>query len=148
MTDNIEINSMEITLNETSLTKQQKAVLQKVYTNTKESIIDIFSDLDKDSDAVNISNSIFRAVCHVMKTIEKVKLNRKKITGEEKKLIVLELVRIFIKSEIEDTTTKCIILNIYDMSSETILESVIDVSRNVNVNLQRGLSKIFKCCKN
>uniref|UniRef100_A0A6C0J0V2 Uncharacterized protein n=1 Tax=viral metagenome TaxID=1070528 RepID=A0A6C0J0V2_9ZZZZ len=148
MTDNIEINSMEITLNDTNLTKQQKAILQKVYTSTKTSIIDIFNKLDKDSDVAEISNSIFRTVCLVMKTIEKVKLNRKILTGEEKKIIVLELVRISIISEIEDETTKAIVLNMYNMSGEDVLETVIDVTRNVNVTLKRGISKLFKCCKN
>ena len=148
MTDNIELNTMEITLNETDLTKQQKAILEKVYINTKSNITSIFKNLNQDSDIADISNSLFKIICLVVKTIEKVKLNKKKLTGEEKKIIVLTLIRISITSEIDNDAKKKIILNIYDMSSESILETLIDVTQNVNVTLKRGFSKLFKCCKN
>ena len=148
MTDNIELNTMEITLNETDLTKQQKAILEKVYINTKSNITSIFKNLNQDSDIADISNSLFKIICLVVKTIEKVKLNKKKLTGEEKKIIVLTLIRISITSKIDNDAKKKIILNIYDMSSESILETLIDVTQNVNVTLKRGFSKLFKCCKN
>ena len=148
MTDNVELNTMEIILNESNLTKQQKVVLQKVYIKSKENIITIFENINKDSDALEISNSLFKIICLIIKIIEKVKLNRKKLSGEEKKMIVLELIRISILSEIDDKVTQTIILNAYDMSAESILETVLDLSRNVNISLNKGLSNLFKCCKN
>ena len=143
--EEFEINDVEITIETSSLTKQQKAVVLQVYNKVRENLNKIINAVSNDSDP---TKNIFELVCYSIKIIEKVKINRKTLSGEEKKLIVLELIRVTIHSEVKNVELRNNIIRLYDLSGEAILENVIDVSRNVNIGIKKGCNKLFQCCRN
>ena len=142
-------NDIEIIIDHGTLTNQQKAVVLKVYELEKKNIAEIINKSpDNSLEVSDIANIIFNLVCYSMKIIEKIKLGRNKLTGEEKKLIVLELIRVSIHLETKDDNIKTTILKVYDMSAESILENVLDVSQSVNTGIKKGFGTLFKCCRN
>ena len=147
--NDIEINDIEIIIDNGTLTKQQKITVLKVYNKVKNNIAEIINKLSNDTlEVSDVANILFELVCYNMKIIEKIKVNRTKLTGEEKKLIVLELIRVSIHSEVKDEMVKTTILKVYDMSAESILENVINVSQSVNTGIKKGCNTLFKCCRN
>ena len=145
----IEINDIEIIIDNGTLTNQQKTIVLKVYNKVKSNIVEIINKLSNDTlEVSDVANIIFELVWYNMKIIEKIKVNRTKLTGEEKKLIVLELIRVSIHSEVKDETVRTTILKVYDMSAESILENVLDVSQSVNTGIKKGCNTLFKCCRN
>ena len=147
--NDIEINDIEIIIDNGTLTNHQKAIVLKVYNKVKNNIAEIINKLSNDTlEVSDVANIIFELVCYNMKIIEKIKVNKTKLTGEEKKLIVLELIRVSIHSEVKDEVVKTTILKIYDMSAESILENVLDVSQSVNTGIKKGCNTLFNCCRN
>ena len=90
-----------------------------------------------------LSKNIFMIVTTCIKIIEKTKVNNKKIDGSDKKQIVLELGRIIINTEIDNTSNTDVINPVYDTLSEEVLETVIDVSSHVNTNVKKGCLILF-----
>ena len=149
MNEKIEINDVEIIIESGTLNKKQKTIVLGVYNKVKNNLAEILNKLSSDTFEVSdITNILFELVCYNMKIIEKMKVNNTKVSGEEKKLIVLELIRISIHSELKDEIVKNTILKVYDMSAESILENVLDVSQSVNTGIKKGCNTLFNCCRN
>tara|TARA_B110000208_G_scaffold174102_1_gene218519 strand:+ start:1947 stop:2423 length:477 start_codon:yes stop_codon:yes gene_type:complete len=144
--NDIELDIITIELDKTDLTKLQKSILLKVYKNIHDELIDIIDELnDEDIDNIKISNSILNITSICIKYIEKIKVNKRVINGNEKKIIVIELGRIIIKKNIENSESSLNILNIYNLSVDIILENIISVSRVVNTLIKKKCNINF-CC--
>ena len=110
------------------LSSEQKEIIKSVYEKVKESVETILNAKDVES-AIKITQTI----AAVIKLLEKVSVGDKPLSGASKKLIALELVRILITNLIKDDSVKNNILAMYDTIGETTLETLVDVSRNLNI---------------
>lgn len=147
--DEISVDTLTITINKSNLNLNQKAILNKIYITMKEeidSLLNIFSNKQVKENTSEIVNVVIRIVCLCIKYLEKVKINRKPLNGEDKKLISLELGKIVIKNEITDKEIRDIILSTYELSAEPVLEGIIDVSKEVNTFIKKNSKKLFFCC--
>ena len=139
--------SLIINIENYSLTEYQKQIVKVVYDEIKPLILSIIEELKKiDINNVlpeDISKYIFIIVSTCIKIIEKTKVNNKKIDGGDKKQIVLELGKIIINTEIDNTAITDIINPIYDTLAEDVLETVIDVSSQVNTEVKKGCLIMF-----
>jgi len=143
--------SLQISIESSSLTKTQKQIVQVVYNELKNVIMELINDL-KQIDVENIyiediSKKIFIIISQSIKIVEKTKVNNKKLEGADKKQIVLELGKIVLYTEIPDTNITSVIIPIYDTIAEEILETIIDVSSQVNTEVKKGCGIIFSKIK-
>ena len=83
-------------------------------------------------------------ISQIIKQIENIKIDKKYPTGIDKKAITIELGRIFIKDMIPDSTSEIIL---YDLVAEPTLETIIDVSKVVNISANKCCPSIFKLFK-
>ena len=143
--------SLEISIESSSLTKNQKKIVNAIYNELKETITDLieeFKTVDVDNISIeDVSKKVFIIISQCIKIIEKVKVNQKKLSGADKKQIVLELGKIVLKTEIPDDNVTSIIIPIYDAVAEEILETIIDVSSQVNTEVKKGCGIIFNKLK-
>ena len=139
--------SLIINIDNYSLTDYQKSIVKAVYDEIKPLIISVIEEL-KNIDVENVkvenlSKHIFVIITMCIKIIEKTKVNNKKIDGSDKKQIVLELGKIIINTEIDNTAITNDINPIYDALAEEVLETVIDVSSHVNTEVKKGCTIMF-----
>jgi len=139
--------SLIVTIDNYSLTDYQKLIVKVVYDEIKPmiaSIIEEFKQIDIEHvSPEDISKKIFVIISICIKIIEKTKVNNKKIDGSDKKQIVLELGKIIINTEIDNTSITSVINPIYDALAEEVLETLIDVSSNVNTEVKKGCLVLF-----
>ena len=138
--ENIELNTVSITIGKTDLNKQQKLILEQVYNRVREEMVEIigqFNSSDKPDPGV-VTKSILDIVCLYMKVMEKVKVNGRPLAGEDKKLIAIEVGRVAIKSEITNVGLKENVLSIYNLSAEPLLENILEVTKQVNTISKKG----------
>tara|TARA_B110000208_G_C11771430_1_gene430423 strand:- start:669 stop:1121 length:453 start_codon:yes stop_codon:yes gene_type:complete len=138
-------NSFEITIEKSNLNNKQKLILKKVYYLIKGKLLNIMNLHKNEFDRSEITKSIFDMICIIIKNVENIKINNKPLSGNDKKLIALELGRIFINTEIINNNTEISIIEIYNLIAESILENIIDVSNEVNVVIEKGCKKLFSC---
>ena len=62
-------------------------------------------------------------MCIIIKNVEKIKVNKKPLLCSDKKLIALEIGRIFLNKNINDDDIKFVVLNLYNSQGEAILEN-------------------------
>jgi len=136
-------NNIEIVFENNNLTQLQKDICIQTYTLIKEQLKNIMDNINNTSIHDNIiPNHIINIMCIIIKYIENIKINRKALSGKDKKQIALELGRIIISKEIVNEITRETILNIYNLTCESILENIINVSKNINIS-QSNCKKIF-----
>ena len=139
--------SLIVTIENYSLTDYQKQIVKVVYDEIKpmiSSIIDEFKQMNIENvSPEDISKKIFVIISTCIKIIEKTKVNNKKIEGSDKKQIVLELGKIIINTEIDNTSITDVINPIYDALAEEVLETLIDVSSHVNTEVKKGCLVLF-----
>ena len=139
--------SLIVTIENYSLTDYQKQIVKVVYDEIKPMIISIINEFKQmDIDHVSpedISKKIFVIISTCIKILEKTKVNNKKIEGSDKKQIVLELGKIIINTEIDNTAITDVINPIYDTLAEEVLETLIDVSSHVNTEVKKGCVVLF-----
>ena len=139
--------SLIVTIENYSLTEYQKQIVKVVYDEIKPMIISIINEFKQmDIDHVSpedISKKIFVIISTCIKILEKTKVNNKKIKGSDKKQIVLELGKIIINTEIDNTAITDVINPIYDTLAEEVLETLIDVSSHVNTEVKKGCVVLF-----
>jgi len=128
----------QLVLEDNRLTAEQKKIVSLIYDKAKESVETILTASNV-ADAIEITQTI----ATVIKLLEMVTFNNAKIAGGDKKQIALELTRDLIKDIIKDDSIKANIIAMYDMVSEQTLETLIDVSRTLNVEMQKAASS---CC--
>ena len=139
-------NLFEITIQKSNLNNKQKIILKKVYNLIKKELLNIIKLYKSESDRAKITKCIFDIICIIIKNVENIKINKKFLSGKDKKLITLELGRIFINSEIINKDEKIVIIEIYDLIAEPILENIINVSNEVNIVIEKSCKKLFSCC--
>jgi hypothetical protein len=139
------VNDIKLEIVET-LTDAQKSVLKVVYDKVKES-----SDVILQHPTLNSALKITQMLAAIIKLLESVKLQDAVLGGKDKKLIALEVGKLLIKDCIKDEEKQAVLLMIYDNSAEALLETMIDVSRNLNVKAKEvagmccdGLLSLFK----
>ena len=134
----IEMSTIVISTDSDALTKQQKEILSVVFEKVKASVEDILIDMD-------LSNhiKIMQIISSIIKIVEGLTVMKKTLSGVDKKVIALACGRKCIKMMKDHLD----MLLLYDMIAETAMETMIDVSRNLNVNGAEccmGLFSLFK----
>lgn len=121
-----------------ALTKEQKEILSVVFEKVKTSVESIMIDMD-------LSNhiKIMQIISAVIKIVEGLTVMKKTISGIDKKVIALACGRKCIKMMKDHLD----MLLLYDMIAETAMETMIDVSRNLNVNGAECCMGLFSLCK-
>jgi hypothetical protein len=114
------------------LTDEQEDALKSVYEKAKSASETIINE-------PSISNSIKVAqiVGQTIKLLEEVANTGKKLVGKDKKIVAMELCRRTIKELIKDEGLKLNILNKFDTMGEQILETMIDVSKHLNITVEK-----------
>ena len=121
---------------ESKLTEEQKKIVSFVYDSSKDFARDILNKPDV-SDALKMT----QLMSSIIKMLETITFNQLKLSGANKKAVALELGRNLIKDIVSDENTKAGILTIYDFSADQTLETLIDVSKHVNV------AQVVSCCE-
>jgi len=118
-------------IDDSALTTEQKEILSVVFEKVKDSVESIVTNMD-------ISNhiKIMQIISSVMKVVEGLTIMKKTISGIDKKAIALACGRKCIKM----MNNHLDMLLLYDLIAETAMETMIDVSRNLNVNV------VSECC--
>jgi hypothetical protein len=121
-----------------ALTKEQKEILSVVFEKVKTSVESIMIDMD-------LSNhiKIMQIISSVIKIVEGLTVMKKTISGIDKKAVALACGRKCIKMMKDHLD----MLLLYDMIAETAMETMIDVSRNLNVNGAECCMGLFSLCK-
>jgi hypothetical protein len=127
----IEMSTIVISTDSDALTKQQKEILSVVFEKVKASVEDIMIDMD-------LSNhiKIMQIISSIIKIVEGLTVMKKTLSGVDKKAIALACGRKCIKMMKDHLD----MLLLYDMIAETAMETMIDVSRNLNVK------EVSECC--
>ena len=139
--------SLQVTIESSSLTPYQKTIVKVVYTELKKQLMTIINEIKEINieaiEVEDISKYIFIIISKCIKLVEQTKVNNKKLSGADKKQIVLELGKIVIYTEIDNDSITEIIIPIYDTVAEDILETIIDVSSHVNTEVRKGCLCLF-----
>jgi hypothetical protein len=127
----IEMSTIVISTDSDALTKQQKEILSVVFEKVKASVEDIMIDMD-------LSNhiKIMQIISSIIKIVEGLTVMKKTLSGVDKKVIALACGRKCIKMMKDHLD----MLLLYDAIAETAMETMIDVSRNLNVK------EVSECC--
>jgi len=112
---------------EEEIVTHQRALVQTLYDSAKGTSAALLSDPLLDS-----SLKITQLIAQLMAFMEQVNMGGEKISGANKKAIVLELGRLLIKDHIKDDIQRVKILLMYDVLAEKTLEVMIDISHVVN----------------
>jgi hypothetical protein len=114
-----------------ALTKEQKEILSVVFEKVKASVESIMINMD-------LSNhlKIMQIISAVIKIVEGLTVMKKTISGVDKKAIALACGRKCIKMMKDHLD----MLLLYDAIAEPAMETMIDVSRNLNVK------EVSDCC--
>ena len=125
-----EVNGL-VLLSVSNLTAYQKQIALIVYDSIKHAIHDYMGN-----DSINNIIKITMMLGKMIQYIEKIKIKDTIPTGNDKKAVVIELGRILIK----EMTSNIELLELYNLVAETTLETMINVSKVVNVAI------VSKCC--
>jgi hypothetical protein len=142
-----EKNSIEITMEEpeNKLNDEQKKVIKIIYEKSKNATESVLKD-----PKIDPTIKVTQTLAQIIKIVEYVKINDKKIVGSSKKQIVIYLGRLVMNEVLEDNEFKQHILSIYDLVAEQTLETIIDVSHVVNTKVQEAtnscLDWLFSLC--
>jgi hypothetical protein len=121
---------IDIELKDNTLTEEQKQILHMIYQKTKQTTESI---LRSQQDA---TLKITQVIGQIIKIIEYVKINDKKMVGSSKKAVALELGRMLIQECVQEEDIKQNMLTVYNMIAEQTLEVLVDVSHVVNTRIQ------------
>ena len=122
----------------TSLSEKEKSLVSIVYREIKHDIETILINFD-----VSNYTKIIQMIALIMKSIESFTSQKEKIAGSLKKRVALECGRMCIK-QMKDHME---ILMIYDSIAESALETMVDVSRNLNVKvISEAAVSAANCC--
>ena len=123
----------KITFENTTLTQTQIKICEMGYTQLKTQLNEIITIIDDNIDNSIITTNILNIICIIIKFVEKIKIDNKKISGETKKRVALEIGKLYIQNEIIDEHIKQNVLAIYNISAEPMIENMIDISNNINI---------------
>jgi len=149
MVDN---GKLKVSVKSNTLNETQKTVLTEVYDQLKvemKDVIDAIEHLTYKTDlesTVDFSKLVVRIVSTCIKFMERIDVNDIPLSGNDKKIISIELGKLIIQKEVKNTSVQEIILNIYDIIADSTIDTIIDVSKNVNIKIKHGIKSIFSCC--
>ena len=114
------------------LTEEQEEVLKSVYEKAKSASETILHE-PSISNAVKVAQIVGQTI----KLLEEAVKTGKKMVGKDKKRVAMELCRSTIKELIKDEGLKLNILNKFDTIGEQMLETMIDVSKHLNISVEK-----------
>jgi hypothetical protein len=114
------------------LTEEQEEVLKSVYEKAKSASETILHE-PSISNAVKVAQIVGQTI----KLLEEAVKTGKKLVGKDKKIVAMELCRSTIKELIKDEGLKLNILNKFDTIGEQMLETMIDVSKHLNISVEK-----------
>jgi hypothetical protein len=136
-------------ITESSLTEDQKKLAASIYESVKAAIKEFISD-----PSINETIKITRTLGKLIKELENAKVDGKAPTGKDKKAVAIQLGRILIKEVVTNDSLEANILMVYDVVAEPTLEAMIEVSKVVNVVVQKVVTscgptfdKVLKCLR-
>ena len=136
-------------ITESSLSEDQKKLATSIYESVKAAIKEFISD-----PSINETIKITKTLAKLVKELENAKVDGKAPTGADKKAVAIQLGRILIKEVITSDSLEANILMVYDIVAEPTLEAMIEVSKVVNVVVQKvatscgpTFDKVLKCLR-
>jgi hypothetical protein len=99
-----------------------------VYHEAKDAAEPILND-----STLSVPVKVTKLLAALMKIMEKTKVNGAKIPGFKKKAIALYMLRQLMKVVVEDIPLQSYLLSTAQSVGEHLLETLVDVSRNVNM---------------
>lgn len=136
----VEVTIADATVEISKLTDQQRDIVQSLYESAK-----AVSESSLADSTLDASLKITRLIAQLMAFMEQVNLGSEKISGANKKAVVLELGRLLIKDHIKDNIQRVKILLMYDVLAEKTLEVMIDVSHVVNKQAAKVATSFWDC---
>ncbi len=138
----------EIEVCDDSLTSVQKKVIAIVYDKAKEAVETIISDQSLDTIL-----KVTLMLGQIIKLLENITLDGNKIQGDIKKQVAIELGRLLIKDLVQEEPRRTTILGLYDLLADKTLETMVGVSKVLNVAVQNAVSDVVEevsvsCCSN
>jgi hypothetical protein len=142
--------SIELSIREEEkLTAEQELIITLVYKEAYEAAEMIMEKADLPP-VVKVT----KAIAALMSILEKCRLNGSKISGKNKKVVVLQLVKRLIKELVKNSEALSSLLAAMDNMAEHLLETLVDVSRGVNIVnniIEHGVTKenvkeVEDCC--
>jgi hypothetical protein len=129
---------------ECKLNIQQEEVVNELYDTLKETTKELFSSPFASTDH---AMRIGRLMAEVMKLVEKATYKGKNIPGVEKREIALALGKCLVSDPtvISDETARGGVCTAYDILGEQLLETLLDVSRYVNVMVKEAAASCCEC---
>ena len=119
-------------ITESSLTEDQKKLAASIYDSVKAAIKEFISD-----PSINETIKITKTLGKLIKELENATVDGKAPSGADKKAVAIQLGRILIKEVITSDSLEANILMVYDVVAEPTLEDMIEVSKVVNVVVQK-----------
>jgi hypothetical protein len=113
---------------ETKLSDEDGHIVALVYHEAKDAAEPILND-----SALSVPVKVTKLLAALMKIMEKTKVNGAKIPGFKKKAIALYMLRQLMKVVVEDIPLQSYLLSTAQSVGEHLLETLVDVSRNVNM---------------
>ena len=110
------------------LDKEGERIVSLVYNEAKAAAEPILHDQD-----LSVSVKVTKLLAALMKIMEKAKVDGSKIPGAKKKAVVLYLLRQLMKDIVDDIPVQSYLLSKASAIGETLLETLADISRNVNI---------------
>lgn len=136
-------------ITESSLTEDQKKLATNIYDSVKTAIKELISD-----PSINETIKVTKTIAKLVKELENAKVDGKAPSGADKKAVAIQLGRILIKEVITNDSLEANILMVYDIVAEPTLEAMIEVSKVVNVVVQKvatscgpTFDKVLKCLR-
>ena len=136
-------------ITESTLTEDQKILATSIYSSVKTAIKEFISD-----PSINETIKITKTLGKLIKELENAKVDGKAPTGADKKAVAIQLGRILIKEVVTNDSLEANILMVYDVVAEPILEAMIEVSKVVNVVVQKVVTscgprfnKVLQCLR-
>lgn len=123
----------------TILTEEQKKMVSFVYDSGKQ-----FADGILNHPSMAAAMKVTQLVASIVKLIESLQFQGKPLSGPNKKAVALELGRQLIQDVIKDQAVKDVVIPIYNMTAESTLETLIDVSQHLNVAAKEAAAS---CCE-
>jgi hypothetical protein len=132
--------SIELSIREEEkLTAEQELIITLIYKEAYEAAEMIMENADLPP-VVKVT----KAIAALMSILEKCRLNGSKISGQNKKVVVLQLVKRLIKELVKNSEALTSLLTVMNNTAEHLLETLVDVSRGVNVVnniIEHGVTK-------
>lgn len=113
---------------EEKYTDEQAEIIALVYDKAKVSAEAILKIEDLSSMV-----KVVKIIAEIIKLLETITIHKVKITGKMKKHIALLLTRRLIIEIVKDENTRHSMLEMHQNMGENVLETMVDVSRNLNV---------------